>query len=45
MSYRLVVLAGTLLLQTIQLYGFNLKRNRKLSLLHKIIEILPISPT
>lgn len=45
MSYRLVVLVGTLLLQTLQLYGFNVKRNRKLSLLHKIIEILPISPS
>jgi hypothetical protein len=44
MSYRLLILAGALLLQINQLYHSHLKRAKKLKLLHKIIEILPVSP-
>jgi hypothetical protein len=44
MSYRLLILAGTLLLQINQLYNCHLKRSKKLKLLHKIIEILPLTP-
>ena len=45
MSYRLLILAGALLLQINQLYHSHLKRANKLKLLHRIIEILPVSPT
>jgi hypothetical protein len=45
MSYRLLILAGALLLQLNQLYQCHLKRTKKLKLLHRIIEILPLSPT
>lgn len=45
MSYRLLILAGALLLQINKLYHSHLKRAKNLKLLHKIIEILPVSPT
>ncbi len=45
MSYRLLILAGALLLQINQLYHSHFRRSKKLQLLHKIIEILPVSPT
>lgn len=45
MSYQLLLLAGTFLLQINQLYQSHLKRSKKLKLLHRIIEILPLNPT
>lgn len=45
MSYQLFFLAGTVLLQLSKLYRSHLKRGKKLQLLHRIIEILPLSPT
>jgi hypothetical protein len=45
MSYRLLTLAGALFLQLNQLYQSHLKRTKKLKLLHRIIEILPLTPS
>lgn len=45
MTYRLLILAGTLILQMHQLYHCRVKRSRKLALLHKVIEMIPVSPS
>lgn len=45
MSYRLLILAGTLILQIHQLYHCLMKRSRKLALLHKVIEMIPVTPS
>lgn len=45
MTYRLLILAGTLILQIHQLYHCRVKRSRKLALLHKVIEMIPVAPS
>ena len=43
--YKLILLAGSLILQFVHAYRTHSRIKRKIKLLHTIIEIMPLTPT